>query len=121
MKKIMPQEIEVWYLIPSIRKELAEILINNHGLSQKKTAKILGMTEAAISQYIKSKRGSELKFSSSDSEKIKKSARGIIKNPENTMKIIYNLSNSLKKSKAICELHKSHDNSVSEDCNICFR
>jgi uncharacterized protein len=52
----LPQEIEVWYVIPAVRRELARILTSKHGLSYEKTGNVLGISKAAISQYQKNKR-----------------------------------------------------------------
>ena len=60
MQHIMPQEIEVWYLIPALRKELARIFIKDYGLAQKKAAELLGISGAAVSQYVKEKRAKEI-------------------------------------------------------------
>ena len=120
MKKIMPQEIEVWYLIPSLRKELAKIFVDNYGISQKKAAKILGITEAAVSQYLKLKRGNEVKFSEEDLKKIKKYAEKIVEGGESAMKNLYDLCIALRGSKIICKTHKSKDKSVPKNCDICF-
>ena len=121
MTRIMPQEIEVWYLIPALRRELAGILIKDYGLTQKKIAEILGITDSAISQYLSSKRGSEVKFSKEEIEKIKKTAKEIVKNDKDIMKKIYALSVSLRGSKAICGIHMSQDKSVDKSCDICFK
>jgi len=121
MKNIMPQEIEVWYLIPALRRELARIFIEDYNLSQKKTAETLGMTSAAISQYVNSKRGKGIKFSDIELEKIKKSAKKIIDKKETLMKELYGLCDLLRKSKTICEIHKSQDGSISGICDICFK
>ena len=59
MMKI-PCEVVVWYLLPTIRKELAKKLVDNHGFSQSKVARTFGLTDAAISQYLKNKRGDNL-------------------------------------------------------------
>ncbi len=40
-----------------IRKGIAESMINDFGLSQKETAEKLGVTPAAICQYVSKKRG----------------------------------------------------------------
>ena len=121
MKKVMPQEIEVWYLIPALRKELAKIFVDDFDLSQKKAASILGITDAAISQYLSSKRGNEVKFSKDEIAKIKKTAREIIKNGGDIIKEIYQLSVSLRGSKAICGIHMSQDKGVEKGCDICFK
>ena len=121
MARVMPQEIEVWYLIPALRKELAGILIRDYSLTQKKAAEILGITDAAISQYLSSKRGNEIKFSKDEIEKIKKTAKEIATNKEDIMRKIYALSVSLRKSKTICSIHKNQDDDVEKDCDICFK
>ena len=58
---ITPQELEVWYILPAIRRELT-ISLKEEGLKQRQVAEILGVTEAAVSQYIKSKRAKAIKF-----------------------------------------------------------
>ena len=49
----------VKYVVPWIRRELAISLVRYHGMPQVRIAEILEVTEAAISQYLSSKRGSE--------------------------------------------------------------
>ena len=121
MGSIMPQEIEVWYLIPALRRELALSFINDYGLSQKKAAEMLGITDSAISQYLSLKRGNEIKFSKKEIEEIKKAAKEIIDDNKDIMKKIYDLSVSLRKSKTICGIHMSQDKNVEKNCDICFK
>lgn len=52
-----PIEIEYWYVLPTIRREIATSLKKRGNLRQKEVADILGITEAAVSQYIKGTRG----------------------------------------------------------------
>lgn len=116
----MPQEIEVWYLIPSLRRELAKIIIDDFNLTQKQTAEILGITESAISQYIKEKRAHELKFNGKEMAEIRKTAKKIITDKENCNKYLYKLTMQLRGTNAICALHKKQDKSLSENCHICM-
>lgn len=53
----MPCELIVWYVLPSIRRDLA-IKLKEKGMAQKDIAEKLGVTAAAVSQYVKSRRGS---------------------------------------------------------------
>jgi predicted transcriptional regulator len=53
----LPCENIIWYGIPVVRRELAFSLINQFGLSQKDAAEKLGITPAAVSQYLSKKRG----------------------------------------------------------------
>ena len=47
----------MWNGLPVIRREIAESMINNFGLTQKETAAKLGLTPAAVCQYVSKKRG----------------------------------------------------------------
>lgn len=121
MKKAMPQELEVWYLIPALRRELAKIFIKEHGLKQKKVAECLGITEAAISQYLKSKRGKEVKFSDKAIKEIKAAAKDILEGKGDVLNKVYDLCVSMRKSKALCNFHRLRDHKIPKNCNICLK
>ena len=120
MRKIMPQEIEIWYLIPALRRELTKVFIESHGLNQKRVAEILGITEPAVSQYLKSKRGKEMQFSKKEIVHIQIAGKKMIEDEDNVMKILYDLCVVFRGSKVICDLHRSQDSSVDSKCDICL-
>lgn len=68
----LPCEIGVWYLLPMLRAELAKELLNL-GLTQREVSEKLGITQAAVSQYVSKKRGRTMRLD----EKSKKSIQGI--------------------------------------------
>ena len=68
----------MWNGLPVIRRELAESMITNFGLNQKQTAQKLGVTPAAVCQYISKKRGKFLIQDPDIHNEIKKSAETII-------------------------------------------
>ena len=53
----IPCEVVVWYLLPTIRRGMAKELVSVHGYTQSKVAKTFGVTDAAVSQYLRNKRG----------------------------------------------------------------
>jgi predicted transcriptional regulator len=55
---IFPCEKAVWYYLPQIRADLAIELVKT-GMTQSQAAKKLGVTPAAVSQYIHKKRGQQ--------------------------------------------------------------
>ncbi len=116
--KLMHQEIEVRYIIPSLRKEIARSLVKK-GLKQKEIADTLNITAAAVSQYIKDKRGTT-EFSNKIKKEIQNSTEKIFKDRFSAQKEILRLTNLIKKSQAICEIHKQHD-CVPKNCDFCFR
>jgi len=116
----MPQEIEVWYIIPAIRRELAKSMVKNYNLNQKQIAEIMGITEAAISQYLSSKRGKEVIFSDVILEETKISAKKIIENPTMLVPEMMRLTKLTEVKQVMCDLHKKQDVKLPEDCDICF-
>jgi len=49
----------VKYLLPAIRAKLARDLIKKYNFRSKDAAEALGLTQAAVSQYLSSKRGQQ--------------------------------------------------------------
>jgi predicted transcriptional regulator len=58
----LPQEIEVWYIIPAIRSWISKCMIEDFDASYEKIGKVLGVSRAAISQYVKGKRAAKIKL-----------------------------------------------------------
>ena len=107
VKKLMlPQEIETFYVIPTVRKHFA-MLMKEKGMKQMQIAKILGIRDAAVSQYLSEKRGNKVKFDKEIIDEIKKAVPRL-KNPQSmireTQKILY----LIKETKALCRLHAKH-------------
>ena len=122
MQETMPQEIEVRYILPAIRRELARIFIHDHKLSQKEAAKLLGLTEAAVSQYQHSKRAKEVIFSNEVVDEIKKSAEKILAEKSSKQRLIaemYRVSTLANVKHILCDLHRSQSKELN-NCNICF-
>ncbi len=116
----MPQEIEVWYIIPAIRRELAKSMIDDLKLTQKHVARVMGLTEAAVSQYLHSKRAKGVVFTKAVLEEIKKSAKEIAKNEKLLMQEMMRLTNLTGVKHVMCDVHKKHDARLPESCDICF-
>ena len=122
MQETMPQEIEVRYILPAIRRELARIFIEEHAFSQKEAAKILGLTEAAISQYRHSKRAKEVVFSDNVVNEIRISADRILSDKTNKQRLIaemYRVTNLTNVKQILCDLHRAQSKEL-DGCNICF-
>lgn len=115
-----PCEIIVWYILPSIRSELVKKLVER-GMSQKEVSERLGITQAAVSQYVNKKRGTMIEFKQAVSSAIEAIAEEVIKGDKDVTLIyqICEVCKALKNDKTICELHKDHD-SVPATCEACF-
>ena len=116
----MPQEIEVWYIIPALRRELTKSMINDFSLTQKQIASIIGLTEAAVSQYMHSKRAKDVIFSEAILKEIKASAQRIIENRNLLLQEMLRLTKLTAVKRVMCDLHKKYDATLPENCEICF-
>ena len=119
MTQLLPQEIDVWYLIPALRKEVAQVLSSKHHMKQKEIARLLHVTEAAISQYKSSKRANELSFSAEEKEIIEKHAKRIANRPEKATEYFFSLTRKLQGCNAICNYHFKIDKTVEKGCTLC--
>src|SRR2546428_6952349 len=54
---LLPSEIEDKSLIPAVRAILAKKLIREYSLKEEDVAKVLGITQAAVSNYVRGTRG----------------------------------------------------------------
>ena len=115
--KLMPQEVEVWYLLPALRRELARIFVDDFKLSQKEISKIFNVTESAISQYLRSKRGNEIKFNKEEIGIIKLSAKKMAETRNNEE--LYKLCLKLRACDSLCKHHKKLDSSLPAKCDLC--
>ncbi len=113
----LPQEIEVWYIIPAIRKELAKQLTSKHGLSYEKAGKLLGISKAAVSQYISNKRANNIKISENVKTEISKSAEIILNTPQKTIGEIQKILRYMKTTNSSCDVCKKYNKGVLEYCN----
>lgn len=118
-KKIlkMPQEIEVWYVLPTIRKAFTLEMVKK-GLSQRKAASLLGITEAAVSQYIKRKRASEIGFNKKIRDETKKSVDKIIKGGD-VITEMQRICLLIKRDKTLCKIHRCFCK-VPIKCEVCL-
>ena len=100
-------EIIAKHILPIFRSMLAKELVQTHHLSQTETAKKLGTTQAAISQYLNSKRAYKgtnqieeflPQIQTLATETAKKIADNKTTNPENITPHICNLCTTLYKN-----------------------
>ncbi len=118
---MQPQEIEVWYILPAIRRELAILLTKKHKLSQKEAAAILDVSEPAISQYMKSKRAKEVEFTKGTSMLIEKASENIIKDRSSLVHEVQNLIRAVRDDLTLCRIHRSKNKNLPAQCRACLR
>lgn len=114
---VLPQEIEVWYILPAIRKEIANILITQYNIPQKQIAYILGITEAAVSQYKKNKRA-KIELEVTIKEEVKISAKKMLEDPNYMVSEITRLLELAREKKIRCQIHMQFQE-IPHECKLC--
>lgn len=115
---MLPQEVEVWYILPAIRSALCHELSGR--LSQKQIAALLGITEPAVSQYIKGKRGSKIKFNKEITGELKIIAEKMLTGIIHPIAALNYLSKKVLMTNVLCQVHMKLDKETPEGCRVCF-
>lgn len=114
---LQPQEVEVYYIIPVIRKELA-LAMKEDGMEQKKIAELLGVTPSAISQYLSNKRAADIEVGDVLRKKIRASVKHIT-SPISLIGEMQKLIKVAKQNKILCRVHEKLGGAP-EGCDVCF-
>ena len=146
---MMPQEVEVWYVLPAIRGELAKVMktkvvsrknedgeMVDHKITQKEIARMLGVTEPAITQYLLKKkgrrsRGDQVVLPNPILREIDKSADIMIQEYEKARKSgeedifesmtreINRIIRVMRDAGVMCDIHREFCAHVNDPCEAC--
>ena len=125
---LLPSEIESKSLIPALRAIIAKKLAVDHKIREDQISKMLGVTQAAISNYIRGTRGDPELIKKLLAEKQVSEIVGEICDnlstdrtytPSTLAKII-GLCNYIKSSLLICDIHHNLESDIDEAiCKEC--
>jgi predicted transcriptional regulator len=125
---LLPSEIESKLLIPAIRAILSKELVIEKGLKEEEVARMLGITQAAVSNYLRGTRGdneliSKLMSLSEIMSMIKEIGDDLSTNRAYTAKTLskfIGLCNYMRYSLIICDAHHSLERNIDEKvCEQC--
>jgi predicted transcriptional regulator len=125
MPMILPEELASKSVIPAIRALVVKRLVEEHGMTQQKAAKLLGVTQPAVSKYLHQKRGAAIRLTG-----IKEidRATGDIANMVSSRKVkqievmskIEAACEYIRKNRYMCDLHKRLEPGMdTESCHVC--
>jgi uncharacterized protein len=125
---LLPSEIESKSLIPAVRAILAKVLVKEKGLKEEEVARLLGITQAAVSNYIRGTRGDvELISKLSSFQQIMRMIEDIVEDLSSqraytagTLSKFIALCNYMRYSFIICDVHHSLEENIDEKiCEQC--
>lgn len=125
---LLPAEIESKTLIPALRAILAKRLAENHDIREDRISKMLGVTQAAISNYIRGTRGdpsliakllADKQVATLVDELTENLSSDMAYTPASLSKFI-GLCNYIKSSLLICDIHHNLESDIDEKvCKEC--
>ena len=125
---LLPSEIEAKSLIPAVRAILAKKLIGEYSLKEEDVAKDLGITQAAVSNYVRGTRGDIELISKLESVRevmrmIDDIAKDLSTNKAytpSTLAKFVGLCNYMRYTLIICDVHHSIEPNIDEQvCEQC--
>ena len=125
---LLPAEIESTKLIPALRAIIAKKLSQEHKIREDEISKMLGVTQAAVSNYIRGTRGdpqliqkllSEEQVAKMINELSDSLSTAMAYTPSSLSKFI-SLCNYIKSSLLICDIHHNLESDIDEKiCKEC--
>jgi predicted transcriptional regulator len=124
--KLLPEELAVKSALPALRASIAKELMEKHGMTQTQIADLLGVTQTAVSYYVRDKRG----FGARDSieeEEVRKTVTEIaamLKEKEvNRRAVAAKFTEALlyiRKHRLLCNVHKQYEPHLDlTACDVC--
>ncbi|MEM2922888.1 MAG: helix-turn-helix domain-containing protein [Candidatus Nitrosocaldus sp.] len=125
---LLPSEIESRSLIPAIRAIISRKLVNEYNMKEEDVARLLGITQAAVSNYIRGTRGDaelakRLMSEPTVVRRIDEISNELATNRAfmpSTMAKYIGLLNYIRHSLIICDIHHAIEKSIDKDiCKAC--
>jgi predicted transcriptional regulator len=123
---LVPCEIAVKCVLPAVRAMTAKQLMKEHGLKQAEAAKLLGLSQPAISLYNRKIRGQALNLENDRevTKLIEKLADSLAKGGlsyKDSIPRFCEICRTIRAKGLICEMHKASDPSIDiEECRLCI-
>jgi len=122
---ILPEELASKSVIPAIRALVVKRLVEEHGMTQQQAAKLLGVTQPAVSKYLHQKRGAAIRLQGiKEIDRATNEIADLVTSkkahPIEVMSKIEAACDYVRRNRYMCDLHKKLEPSIDIDaCHIC--
>ena len=123
---ILPCEIAVKSVIPAVKALIAKELVEKQGLKQDEVARMLGISQSAVSRYTRKVRGHVIKIDDIDEVETLVNRMITILSDENFkraefLKAFCQTCKSIRRTSAMCQFcHKTDPKIKVEECDFCL-
>jgi hypothetical protein len=124
---IIPCEIVVKSVVPAVKALVVKELVEKYNLRQEEVAKLLGISQSAVSKYTRNVRGYVINVEGVD--EVKPTLQKIIQlvlNGEYSvvefLRLFCNMCNLIREKGFMCDFCRKTDKKLQfEECNFCLR
>ena len=122
---ILPEELASKSVIPAIRALVVKRLVEQHGMTQQEAAKLLGVTQPAVSKYLHEKRGAAIKLGGIDAidQATGEIAELISSRKAQQVEVMSKIEAAcdyVRRNRYMCDLHKKLEPSMDvNSCHVC--
>jgi predicted transcriptional regulator len=123
---LLPCEIAVKCLLPPVRATIAKTLTTKHNLTQIEVAKLLGISQPAISLYDRKMRGKAINLEKDPeiTKLIENLADALVRDDLTHKDFIQRFCEICKATRAkglLCQMHRTFDPEINvEKCEVCL-
>jgi len=124
-KLILPCEVGVKTVLPAVKAIMARQIMQKHGLNEQETAKLLGLSQSAVSRYSSKERGNLISIEGSNDilALIEQMVTNLIKEPDNKtemLKLFCQTCQSIREKGLMCpHCQKEMQLEWAEKCLFC--
>jgi uncharacterized protein len=124
-KLILPCEVGVKTVLPAVKAIMARQIMQKHGLNEQETAKLLGLSQSAVSRYSSKERGNLITIEGSNDilALIEQMVTNLIKEPDNKtemLKLFCKTCQSIREKGLMCpHCQKEMQLEWAEKCLFC--
>jgi predicted transcriptional regulator len=124
LEMLLPSEIEARWLLPVLRALIVRRLLSEYHMTQEKVARLLGITQASVSNYVRAVRARGLKpevvsLLSKYADDVADLAYRT-QDAQRVAKAIQEALNRIRKDRVLCEVHLLLEPGLDvENCELC--
>lgn len=125
MPMILPEELASKSVIPAIRALIVKRLVEEHGMTQQEAAKLLGVTQPAVSKYLHHKHGAAIRLNGiMEIDQATNEIANLVSSkkakPLDVMSRIEAACEYVRKNRYMCDLHKRLEPGIDvNSCHVC--
>ncbi len=123
---LVPCEVAVKCVLPAVRAMMAKQLMAKHGLNQEQAAKLLGVSQPAISLYSRRMRGKAIDIGrdAEITKLVESLATSLAESGMSHKEFIprfCEICRTIRAKGLLCQMHKTFDSTINiEECELCM-